>query len=68
MSEKFYSADINIPIVEIYAKSAEEAEAILQRFIDKVALIMEDELRWDDADWVIQENIITGESWVSNDL
>jgi hypothetical protein len=66
--DKFYSADITIPIVEIYAKSGEEAEAIIQRFIDKVALIMEDELRWDDADWVIQENIITKEGWVSNDL
>ena len=34
----------------------EEAEAVLQRFIDKIAEVMKDEVRWDEADWTIEEN------------
>jgi len=56
--EKYYSTgqDLTISIVEIVASSMEEAEAVLQRFIDKIAEVMKDEVRWDEADWTIEEN------------
>ena len=61
--EQFYSTDINIPVVEIYAKSKEEADAIIQEFIEKIAPIMEDKIRWDDADWTIQLNTLKDGNW-----
>lgn len=58
MAEKYYSTDLSISIVEIQAKSKKEAEAVMQRFIDKIAPIMDDKVRWDEADWTIQENVL----------
>jgi hypothetical protein len=58
--EKYYCTgrDLTISIVEIVANSVEEAEAVIQRFIDKIAEVMKDEVRWDEADWSIQENTL----------
>jgi hypothetical protein len=67
MNEPFYSADITIPVMEIYAKSAEEAEEIIQAFIDKIAPIMEDDLRW-DADWTIHLNTFKEGNWVTEEV
>jgi hypothetical protein len=58
MAKKYYSTDLSISIVEIQAKSKKEAEAVMQRFIDKIAPIMDDKVRWDEADWTIQENVL----------
>jgi hypothetical protein len=59
-AEKYYSTgqDLTISIVEIVASSMEEAEAVLQRFIDKIGEVMKDEVRWDEADWTIEENTL----------
>ena len=57
--EKYYSTgkDLTISMVEIKANSVKEAEAVMNRFIDKIAEVMKDELRWDEADWSIEENV-----------
>jgi hypothetical protein len=68
MKEQFYSADITIPVLEIYAKSAEEAEEIIHAFIDKIALLMEDKLRWDEADWSIHLNTLEDRGWVTEEV
>lgn len=56
--EKYYSTDLSISIVEIKAESREQAEAVLQRFIDEIGKVMTDEVHWDEADWTIEENIL----------
>ena len=53
--EKYYSTDLSISIVEIKAESREQAEAVLQRFIDEIGKVMTDEVHWDEADWTIEE-------------
>jgi hypothetical protein len=60
MSEKYYSTgrDLTISMVEIKATSIEEAEAVMQRFIDVISEVMKEEVRWDEADWSIQENTL----------
>jgi hypothetical protein len=60
MSVKYYSTgqDLTISMVEIKADSIAEAEAVMQRFIDLIAEVMKDEVRWDEAEWSIQENIL----------
>jgi hypothetical protein len=45
-------------MVEIKANSMDEAEAVMQRFIDEIAKVMDIEVRWDEADWSIQENTL----------
>jgi hypothetical protein len=62
MLQPYYSCDLEIPIVRIEAKSKEHAEAIMQEFIDKIAPIMDDKVRWDDSDWEIQENVYDPET------
>jgi hypothetical protein len=63
---KYYSTDLTIPIVEIMAETKEQAEAIMQEFIDSIAPVMELKIRWDEADWEIQENVLdeTKGEWV----
>jgi hypothetical protein len=63
---KYYSTDLTIPIVEIMAETEEQAEAIMQEFIDSIAPVMELKIRWDEADWEIQENVLdeTKGEWV----
>jgi hypothetical protein len=56
--QKYYSTDLSISIVEIKATSKQEAEAIMQEFIDKIAPIMDDKIRWHEADWEIEENVL----------
>jgi hypothetical protein len=60
MKNKYYSTgqDLTISMVEIVADSLEEAEAVMQRFIDAISEIMADKVRWDEADWSIQENTL----------
>ena len=64
---KYYSTDLTIPIVEIMAETEEQAEAIMQEFIDSIAPVMELKVRWDEANWEIQENILdeTKGEWVT---
>ena len=69
--EKYYCTGqaLTISMVEIKANSPEEAEAVMQRFIDAIGEIMVDEVRWDESDWTIEENTFdkdTGE-WYSSE-
>jgi hypothetical protein len=68
-AEKYYSTDLSISIVELKADSAEQAEAIMQEFIDRIAPIMADQIRWDEVDWTIQENTMNeaGTGWEVTD-
>ena len=70
-AEKYYSTgrDLTISIVEIKASSMEEAEAVMQRFIDEIGKVMTDEVRWDEADWTIEENTMNeaGTGWEVTD-
>lgn len=71
MKNKYYSTgrDLTISMVEIKANSLEEAEEVMQRFIDAIGEIMSDEVRWDEADWSIEEHILDeakGE-WVTSE-
>jgi hypothetical protein len=68
--DKYYSADLSISMVEIKARSKEEAEAIMQEFIDKIAPIMDNKVRWDEANWEIQENVLNKEEgvWEMSDV
>jgi hypothetical protein len=52
-----YSTNLLINIREIVADSPEEAEAVIQAFIDLIAPIMEDKIRWDEVDWIITETV-----------
>jgi len=67
---KYYSTDLSISIVEIKAGSKEQAEAIMQEFINKIAPIMKDTVRWDEASWEIEENILNEEEgvWQMSDV
>jgi hypothetical protein len=49
---------LTISMVDIKADSVEEAEAVMNKFIDKISKIMTDKVRWDEADWSIEENIL----------
>ena len=66
-ANKYYSTgqDLTISMTEIKANSMEEAEAVMQRFIDLIGEVMPDEVRWDEADWSIQENTMKadGTGW-----
>ena len=70
-AEKYYSTgrDLTISMVEIKASSMEEAEAVMQRFIDEIGKVMTDEVRWDEADWTIEENTMNeaGTGWEVTD-
>ena len=71
-AEKYYSTgrDLTISMVEIKASSMEEAEAVMQRFIDEIGKVMKDEVRWDEADWSIQENTMNADGtgyWVTDE-
>jgi hypothetical protein len=68
MFAPYYSTDLDIPIVQIYAKNKHHAEAIINEFIDKISEIMSDKIRWHEANWEIQKNVLdepTGEWRVS---
>ena len=69
--EKYYSTgkDLTISMVEIKANSMQEAEAVMQRFIDEIGKVMTDEVRWDEADWTIEENTMNeaGTGWEVTD-
>ena len=58
MAKKYYSTDLTISIVSIKARNAKQAEKRMQKFIDKISPIMDDKIRWDEADWAIEENIL----------
>jgi hypothetical protein len=61
MLEPFYSCDLSIPIVRIEAKNKEHAEHIMQKFIDKISVIMDNKIHWDEANWEIEENVYLSE-------
>jgi hypothetical protein len=66
MAEKYYSTDLSISIIEIKAKNKGHAERLMNKFIDKIAVVMDDVIRWDESDWEIEENVLneaTGE-WI----
>jgi hypothetical protein len=66
---KYYCTgkDLTISIVDIKANSVKQAEAVMQRFIDEIGKVMTDEVRWDEADWSIEENILNKKEgvWVT---
>jgi hypothetical protein len=70
-ANKYYSTgkDLTISMVEIVASSMEEAEAVMQKFIDEIGEIMPEAVRWDEADWTIQENTMNeaGTGWEVTD-
>jgi hypothetical protein len=53
--KKHYTTILLIPIQKIEAESPEQAETIIQEFIDKIAPIMKDKILWDGADWTITQ-------------
>jgi len=57
-TEKYYSADLTIPIVEIYAESREQAQAIMEKFVEDISAIKAVQLSWDEADFTIEENVL----------
>jgi hypothetical protein len=57
MFAPYYSTDLDIPIVQIYAKNKHHAEAIINEFIDQLSPVMELKIRWEECDWEIQENV-----------
>jgi len=63
---KYYSTDLTIPIIEIMAETKEQAEAIMNEFIDSISPVMELKIRWEECDWKIQENVLdeTKGEWV----
>jgi hypothetical protein len=62
----YYSCDLSISIVNIDARNKFHAESIMQKFIDEIAKVMDTEVRWDEADWEIAENVYdpTSGSWL----
>jgi len=56
--EKYYSADLTISIVEIRAESKEQAQAIIEKFVEQISAIKADQLSWDEADFTIDENVL----------
>jgi len=66
MFADYYSTDLDIPIVQIFAKNRHHAEAIVNEFIDKISEIMADKIRWNEANWEIQKNVYLPElgEWV----
>mgnify|MGYP000144078272 CR=1 FL=1 len=65
MLKPYYSCDLSISIVNIDAINKYHAEAIMQKFIDEIAVVMDEQVRWDEADWEIVENVYDPEtgSW-----
>jgi hypothetical protein len=65
--EKYYSTDLSISIIEVVAKNKRQAEAIMQTFIDEIARVMDKVVRWDEADWEIEEHILdeTKGEWIT---
>jgi hypothetical protein len=69
LMSKYYCTGqaLTISMVDIKADSVEEAEAVMNKFIDKIGKVMTDEVRWDEADWSIEENVFdkTAQVWVT---
>ena len=65
MLQPYYSCDLSISIVNIDARNKYHAEAIMQKFIDEIAVVMDEQVRWHEADWEIAENVYdpTSGSW-----
>jgi hypothetical protein len=57
MLQPYYSCDLSISIVNIDAKNLHHAEAVMQTFIDEISKVMDTEVRWDEADWEVMENV-----------
>jgi hypothetical protein len=61
MLKPYYSCDLSIPIVQIMVNNKHLAEIVMQTFIDKIADVMHETIRWDEADWEIKENVYVPE-------
>jgi hypothetical protein len=61
MLQPYYSCDLSISIVNIEAKNKHHAEQIMQKFIDEIAKVMDTKVRWDEANWEIEENVFIPE-------
>ena len=61
MLQPYYSCDLSISIVNIDARNKYHAEAIMQKFIDEIAVVMDEQVRWHEADWDIEENVFCPE-------
>ena len=61
MLQPYYSCDLDISIVEIVARNEHHAEAIMQKFIDEIAKVMDTVVRWDEANWEIKKNVFISE-------
>ena len=61
MLEPYYSCDLSISIVNINARNKYHAEAIMQKFIDEIAKVMDTVVCWNEADWEIEENVFIPE-------
>jgi len=44
--------------VEIRAESKEQAQAIIEKFVEQISAIKADQLSWDEADFTIDENVL----------
>jgi len=62
--EKYYSTDFRISITEVKAETKEEAEALIQKYVDTISPIMADKIQWDEVDWTVEENILNEEQGV----
>ena len=61
--EKFYSTGLSLSISKIKAESKDEANAIMNQFIDRIAGVMDDLIKWDECDGKIEENVLTDDGW-----
>jgi len=58
MTKKYYSTDVTISIGEIVANSKEEADELISQFVAKIIPLMADRIRWEEADWEVEENVL----------
>jgi len=58
MTQKYYSTDVTISIGEIVANSKEEADELISQFVAKIIPLMADRIRWEEADWEVEENVL----------
>ena len=58
MTQKYYSTDVTISIGEIVANSKEEADKLISEFVAKIIPLMADKIRWEEADWEVEENVL----------
>jgi len=63
-AEKYYSADLNVSVLEINAESIEKAEAVIKELIDHIAKAMKYRIRLGGVDYNIEESTLNEEKGV----